>query len=165
MRYLSGLETVLFRGTVAVLIFVIYVGSVCPPLYEGVLPHDHLFVGGPPPADWESHHHDNPLAALLGGADSSAAVAPVSEPAILGAIEIKRGQTGKVVSLYAAPSALILSVFTLAATIPATLLFCSLVIRWTVGVSVASLSSAEPAAPRPPPPRLVVRVKSVTALA
>lgn len=165
MRHLSGLETVLFRGTIAVLIFVVYVGSVCPPLYESVLPHDHLFVGGPPPADWESLHHDNLLAVLLGGADSSAAVAPVSEPAILGTFAVERGQTGKVVSLYVAPSVLILSVFTLAATIPGTLLFCSLVIRWTIATKVASLSSAEPAAPRPPPPRLVVRVKSVTALA
>src|SRR5215472_10298310 len=110
MRYLAWLETILIRGTTAVLIFVVFVGAVCPPLYEGVLPHDHLFFGGPPPADWEEHHHDNPLGVFFGGGSSGDLEARTAEPAILGAVDVAPERTGKVVSLYAAPSVLVLSV-------------------------------------------------------
>lgn len=153
MRYLSWLKPILFRGTTAVLIFVVFMGAVCPPLYEGLLPHDHIFIGGPPPANWQYHHHDNPLAGLFGGGDADDAISPVAEPAILGAFAVESGQTGKVFSLYAAPSFLVLSVVGLVMLIPCLLLVCLPTGRRTVGLGVIALSSAEPAAPRPPPPR------------
>lgn len=138
---------------IAVLIFVILTGAVCPPLYAGVLPHDHLFIGGPPPANWQQHHHHDPLAALFGGGDSDPATVPLSEPAILGMAGVEPARTGRVVSLFAAPPVLVLSVIALAMLIPDWLLLSLATILGKVRTGVAVLLSAEPAAPRPPPPR------------
>ncbi|HEX5414072.1 MAG TPA: hypothetical protein VFZ25_00300 [Chloroflexota bacterium] len=153
MRNLSWLETIPYRGTTAVLIFVILTGAVCPPLYAGVLPHDHLFIGGPPPINWRQHHHHDPLAALFGSGATDPAIVVLSEPAILGTPGVEPAQTGRVVSLFAAPAALVLSVIALAMLIPGWLFLSLATILGTVRTHVAVLLSAEPAAPWPPPPR------------
>ena len=61
------------RPATWVLLVMMLAGGVCPALYGDQVPHEHLFVGGSPPAGWESHAHPNPLDTLLGGQAEPAA--------------------------------------------------------------------------------------------
>jgi|GEM_PF-6793088 len=153
MRHLSWLSVICFRGATAGLIFAVFMGATYPPLYESVMPHDHLFLGGAPPPNWEAHHHDDPLATLLGSPPASVLTVARSEPANLDILEIAPGQTGKVISIYAAPPTLVLSLLTLAMLAPVLAGPPSLQFLGSVRAAIAGLAAAEPGAPHPPPPR------------
>jgi hypothetical protein len=87
------------RPVAALLVALVLAGGICPALYLGQIPHTHLFVGGPPPLDWEDHQHDNPLLELLGSparalaADSGDLIGSSAKPDGL--------DVGRVVSVYA----------------------------------------------------------------
>ncbi len=98
------------------LIVVVLAGGVCPALYGAVLPHEHLFVGGPPPADWENHAHPNPLAELLGSPNRSRAPVSTSSPAHPLATHELTG--GRVVSLYAGGLSLLLTIVAVDGMVP-----------------------------------------------
>jgi hypothetical protein len=77
----------------------VLVGGICPAVYGALQPHRHLFLGGPPPADWQNHAHPNPLYRLLGppaGAAVSDARDEVPRPGATAGLD-----EGRVVSLYA----------------------------------------------------------------
>jgi hypothetical protein len=99
-----------------VLIIVVLAGGVCPALYGAVLPHEHLFVGGLPPADWENHPHPNPIIELLpGGTGARAAVAEaIPSPSMSRALA-----AGHVVSLYAGLTSLVLTIVVVDGILPA----------------------------------------------
>ena len=61
------------RAVAAVLILLVFAGGWCPALYGDLLPHEHIFINGPPPAGWEHHEHPNPLFTLLGSPDHAQA--------------------------------------------------------------------------------------------
>jgi len=99
-------------------------GGMFPAMYAGLMPHTHLFIGGPPPPDWEDHEHPNPLDALFGPP-----VAATSPLAHLSADQILNGHgfglsvpnglgTGRVVSIYQGSSILVLSLLALTVLLP-----------------------------------------------
>ncbi|MGH2460386.1 MAG: hypothetical protein ACRDIY_16150 [Chloroflexota bacterium] len=53
------------RPATWLVLLTVLAGGVCPALYGDQVPHEHLFVGGSPPAGWESHAHPNPLVTFL----------------------------------------------------------------------------------------------------
>lgn len=55
----------ILRPATWILLLMVLAGGVCPALYGDQVPHEHLFVGGSPPAGWESHAHPNPLVPLF----------------------------------------------------------------------------------------------------
>lgn len=100
-------------GTI-LLLALLLAGGLCPALYAGQVPHAHLFVGGPPPPNWEHHDHDNPLIILL-GAPPGPVTRPdeVSAPGARGSAVNSSSApvtTGRVVSLYAGSPILVISI-------------------------------------------------------
>lgn len=80
------------------LTMLVFAGGVYPALYGPLQPHEHLFVGGPPPADWEDHSHPNPLFVLLGSPGGMVAMTTnvdATQPGVANRIA-----TGKVVSVF-----------------------------------------------------------------
>ena len=96
-----------YRLITWLLVYLILAGGIWPALYESQLPHDHVFVGGPPPADWENHPHNSPLFLIFGPPGGSRALsddAPVSAEHPVAA--------GRVVSVYPGVPGVVLSIFT-----------------------------------------------------
>ncbi len=146
------------RGWTWLLVALVFAGGICPALYGAQLPHEHLFVGGPPPANWEQHRHANLLLLLFGPPgpserpDDDLDLAPASSTP---GISPRAIADGRVISLYPGtdPSVLTLIDFAvivpiirtpIAALVPARLVTASLQLR---------PQTAE--APDPPPPRFL----------
>ena len=149
-RYRQSVFTSLRRAMTPVILFAVLLGGVFPALYEDALPHEHIFVGGPPPADWENHPHPNPLLILF------APKAP-SELTTDGANQF--GKTGpnhvkatRVVSLYSGSVLLVLSVVALDVVVPAaSALPAPRPLRQIIFASPIMIPQACPGPPSPPP--------------
>lgn len=86
------------RACAGLLMLVVLVGGLCPALYGDQIPHEHLFVGGAPPVNWEQHDHPNPLFAFFGSSNRSAQ--PVDRSVAAAASPGRALETGRVVSVY-----------------------------------------------------------------
>ncbi len=97
------------RGVLWTVAALVLLGGIFPSLYAGQVPHDHLFLGGLPPAGWEHHAHPNPLEILLGGGPAS------------GGADLAGDRLGaaRVVSIYEGTGLIILAVVTIAAVLAA----------------------------------------------
>ena len=140
------------RWVSAVLVVLVFAGSVCPALYAGILPHRHIFVGGPPPANWEQdHQHPNPLSDFFGA--PGRAQAPVGPTIALPTTSTNQVTSGHVVSVYDGTTSLVVT----SVTIEAVILLLTLLHRPQPGGAVARRSTrARPSltnGPPTPPPR------------
>lgn len=155
-RSLGRLGQLLLRASwalaVATLLATVLAGSLAPALYGGSLPHAHLFLGGPPPPGWQRHAHLNPLAVFLGSPapHPHESDQPAGEP---GASADQR-HWGRVVSLYPAGVALIMSLLALDLVMPAALSPRGLVPLDRLRSAPIQRPSTIGHAPDPPPPRL-----------
>jgi hypothetical protein len=135
------------------LVYLVLAGGIYPALYESQLPHDHLFVGGPPPANWENHPHENPLFVLLGAPAGSSAASDDDAP-FVPIVADHPDVPGRVVSVYPGVPGVVLSILTvtLLATVLGTVAAPQLTLR------IQFLRSRWPMVlsdgPAPPPPRL-----------
>jgi hypothetical protein len=92
-----------YRLITWLLVYLILAGGIWPALYESQLPHDHFFVGGPPPADWENHPHNSPLFLTFGPPGGSWALsddAPVSAEHPVAAGRVVSVKPGVVLSIF-----------------------------------------------------------------
>lgn len=147
-----------------VLVLLVTAGGLCPALYLGMLPHQHLFVGGSPPADWENHDHPNPLFALFGSPAGSRAPirssgesvsgnGPANQPVSLANALSNSLRPVRVVSLYPGLPGLVLSVVTLSAVVPTRLSRPAIAWTWPVPAFSPSPRGRRPVEPPTPPPR------------
>jgi hypothetical protein len=104
------------------LVYLILAGGIYPALYESQLPHLHLVIGGPPPPNWQSHPHENPLFLLLGSPSGTAATSDDDGLAVPTTASHSRA-VGRVVSVYPGVPSVILSlvIVTLLGTVFGTL--------------------------------------------
>lgn len=139
-----------------VLVLLVLAGGVCPALYGEMLPHTHLFVGGPPPANWEHHEHPNPLVEIFGpppGAPSAPPDVGLADPAASGPPPPSRLAPGRVISLYPGADPSIVSVLDFAVIVPAALHVAGLALGIPLRRPASRLLPQVAEGPAPPPPR------------
>jgi hypothetical protein len=95
------------RYVALVLATLVLAGGIYPSLYLGQLPHTHVFVGGPPPADWEDHQHENPLDYLFGPPVGSITPSVATGQDRPGNEKTPSWSDGRVVSVYSPAGALV----------------------------------------------------------
>lgn len=137
------------RVVAVILTAAVLLGGVFPPLYGEVLPHEHLFVGGPPPVNWQSHEHPNPLITLLRASAHPSATVNGTNAEALPTNALAQGQ---VVSLYSGSLLLVVTIFALDLALPlADALPPPPLVRQIEFVPAAARSAPIQAPPLPPP--------------
>jgi hypothetical protein len=140
------------RVSSLMLIVGVLLGGTFPPLYGDLVPHGHLFLGGPPTPGWEQHDHPNPVLVLLGR--STAPSPPIGpDAASLPSTEQSLHQSTRVLSVYDGLAGSVVSLIALAMILPFLGLFRPPV-TWTRMRSADDRQTpAVPRGPSPPPPR------------
>lgn len=128
----------------------ILIGSICPSLYGDLVPHQHLFVGGPPPVGWERHEHPDLLTLLFGPiqlARSSARPGEVVRPPLdpPGAVHV--------LSVYNGLTSLVLSDLSIAAVAQLQALLPPPILAGPVIAALRPWQGLPPRRPPLPPPR------------
>ena len=147
------------RAIVMLLATMVLSGGMFPAMYAGTMPHTHLFIGGPPPPDWQDHQHPNPLDALFGPPVATAspaarlAAAQVSAENILDSALPTGLGTGRVVSIYQGSSILVLSVLALTMLLPSWLRVVWLSYLGRAGLAMTRVPASIDLRPDFPPPR------------
>ncbi len=153
------------RWCILLLATLVLAGGMYPALYESILPHTHLFIGGPPPPHWQDHEHPNPLTALLGSpvAVSASAVRwshtasenPFAVDRFLPDLPNNTLANGRVVSVYQGLNILVVSLLALDILVPSFTgkvgLFCLGRLALLPGIMPGSLDHR----PEFPPPRFL----------
>jgi len=136
-----------------ILVYLVLAGGIYPALYENQLPHVHVFVGGPPPPDWENHLHENPLNVLFGSAAETGLTAGGDPPA---STKAGRPKTfGRVVSIYPGVPRVILSLVTVTVLGMALGTLAPPGLTSRIGRWLPTRPAVLIEGPTPPPPRLV----------
>ena len=140
------------RTTVTVwIVALVLVGGVLPAAYGYGLPHEHIYLGASTAVSSKDHHHDNPLAVVLGSlapVDDDVPVAMPSTPTP----PLKDGS--HVLSVYSGGSNLVLSAIGVAVVPPVLAILCRRDTASRVAEVEAELvCSGTAVLPTPPPPR------------
>lgn len=106
-----------------ILVALVLAGGTCPALYGEIVPHEHLFVGGAPPANWQHHTHENPLQAFFGTPGGQGDADEPFSPEVLLPSPGSSLRAGRVVSVYTGTTVLVVTAVEMGAilTLPATI--------------------------------------------
>ena len=140
-----------WRLLTTLLVVLVLAGGVCPALYGPLVPHTHLILGGPPPADWEHHAHPSPLTIFFGPPVGSAASAPEDDEAA--PATARHVAAGTVVSLYSGDPAIVLSLLAIGVVVPSAFALVRPDRSAPLHLTPSCCIPLMPRKPIPPPPR------------
>ena len=146
------------RWRTAFLIFLVACvlpGGILPALYGPLLPHAHVFLGGPPPVNWEQHEHPS-LLSMLAGQPSAVSLTNPRDNSTSSTSSSVVGTSlhpGKVVSLYDGTFTILIVWSTIAVLVPALLTPILAPRVGPVRVWLRRCIQREPDLPLVPPPR------------
>jgi hypothetical protein len=137
------------------LIALVAAGGICPALYGEILPHAHLFIGGPPPPHWQHHEHPNPLVTFFGSLRTDPNDGQLQETTPLHSSNFATGSLaeGRVLSVYEGASTIILSLIAFDLIVALLAAIYPLAVSFQINLTVSRSTPQTADGPIPPPPR------------